>query len=91
MGSRDPGPTRCKTVPAPESEVSRPASRARRWLYHGLHNLDFNVRNPGGTPWYTLVIVLMSGGGVLSITSLWLTLRYFWRKRARDRPGGGRS
>ena len=58
-------------------------TRLNRWLYHGLHNLDFRVLSPGSTFWYVLVLVLMSGGTALSFTGVWLTGRYIVRRRRR--------
>ncbi len=60
--------------------VQRETARGRpwRWLYHGLHSLDF----PGfyETPWlwYTVIVVLCAGGLALSLTSVivgWKSLR----------------
>lgn len=56
--------------------VSTAGSRLLRWLYNGLHSLDFPALNPGSLLWYVLILVLMLGGTALSITSLWLTAAY---------------
>ena len=52
------------------------SSRAERWLYQGLHSLDF----PGlyQTPWlwYPLIIVLSLGGLALSLTSVIVGWRF---------------
>lgn len=60
---------------------STPLNRLNRWLYSGLHSLDFPVLNPGSWFWYGLVLTLMSGGTVLCVTGLWLSIRYFRRRR----------
>jgi hypothetical protein len=41
-------------------------SRIERWLYHGLHSLDFPVWLYGRPLWGSVVIFLCSGGAVLS-------------------------
>jgi hypothetical protein len=65
------------------------SSRAERWLYQGLHSLDF----PGlyQTPWlwYPLIIVLSLGGLALSLTSVivgWRFLRGKVRPAAEPMP-----
>ncbi|MGM0433149.1 MAG: PepSY domain-containing protein [Pseudomonadota bacterium] len=60
---------------------STPLSQLNRWLYNGLHSLDFPVLNPGSWFWYGLVIALMSGGTGLCLTGTWLSLRYLRRRR----------
>jgi|AntDeeMinimDraft_6_1070357.scaffolds.fasta_scaffold03889_1 hypothetical protein len=62
---------------------STPLTRLNRWLYHGLHNLDFPVLGPGSTVWYVLVLVLMSGGTALSFTGVWMTGRHIARRLRR--------
>lgn len=64
-------------------------SRAERWLYQGLHSLDF----PGlyQTPWlwYPLIIALSLGGLALSLTSVivgWRFLRGKVRPAAEPMP-----
>lgn len=59
---------------------STPLSRINRWLYHGLHNLDFPILNPGSLSWYLLVLTLMGGGTVLCLTATWLSVRYLRRR-----------
>ncbi len=59
------------------------SSRAERWLYQGLHSLDF----PGlyQTPWlwYPLIIALSLGGLALSLTSVIVGWRFL---RGKVRP-----
>lgn len=53
-------------------------SRLNRWLYHGLHSLDFPFLYDRRPLWDIVVIVLSAGGIVLSATSLvpaWRRLR----------------
>jgi hypothetical protein len=60
-------------------------SRTERWLYQGLHSLDF----PGlyQTPWlwYSLIIGLSLGGLALSLTSVIVGWR-FLRGGGKIRP-----
>jgi hypothetical protein len=54
------------------------ASRLERWLYHGLHSLDFSFLIKNGILWDIIVIFLCSVGFVFSITSVvlgWRQLR----------------
>lgn len=63
--------------------TSTPLGRTNRWLYHGLHNLDFPTLNPGSLFWYVLVLILMAGGTALSFTGVWMSARYIAGKRRR--------
>ena len=62
-----------------------PRSRLNRWLYNGLHSLDFPFlyRRP---LWDIVVIVLSIGGTVLSATTL--VAAWHRLKRHARRPGG---
>jgi hypothetical protein len=63
------------------------ADWATRWLYHGLHSLDFPWLYDRRPLWDAIVIVLMVGGTALSVTSLilaWRVARGF--RPARPRP-----
>ena len=58
-----------------------------RWLYHGLHSLDFPWLYNYRPLWDIVVITLMLGGTALCVTSLLLTYRVLQRKlRARFAP-----
>ena len=58
-----------------------------RWLYHGLHSLDFPWLYNYRPLWDIVVITLMLGGTALCVTSLMLTYRVLLRKlRARFAP-----
>lgn len=56
------------------------ASRVERWLYHGLHSLDFPVLFYKRPLWDIVVIFFMLGGTALCITSIALTARWVKRK-----------
>lgn len=53
-----------------------------RWLYHGLHSLDFPWLYNYRPLWDIVVIALMLGGTALCVTSLVLTWRVIARKVA---------
>jgi len=67
--------------PARGGIVQRSVSitRLRRWLYQGLHSLDFPVLYYKRPLWDVVVIVLSLGGTVLSVT----TLLPAWRRLKR--------
>lgn len=54
-------------------------ARIERWLYHGLHSLDFKFLVYKRPLWDIVVWILMLGGTLVSITGLALT--YKWLKR----------
>ena len=51
-----------------------------RWLYHGLHSLDFPWLYNYRPLWDIVVITLMLGGTAVCITSMVLTWRVVARK-----------
>ena len=53
-----------------------------RWLYHGLHSLDFPWLYKYRPLWDIVVITLMLGGTALCVTSLMLAWRVLARKLA---------
>jgi hypothetical protein len=55
-------------------------TRLNRWLYHGFHSLDFPFLYYQRPLWDVVVIVLSSGGIVLSLT----TLSASWRRVRRS-------
>jgi hypothetical protein len=66
--------------------VSRPNGRLERWLYQGLHSLDFPVLFYRRPLWDLVVMVLSLGGIALGVTILkpaWIRVR---RHAARLRP-----
>jgi hypothetical protein len=53
-----------------------------RWLYHGLHSLDFPFLYNRRPLWDIVVMVLSLGGLALSTTTMvpaWRRLRRHWR------------
>jgi hypothetical protein len=54
----------------------------KRWLYHGLHSLDFPWLYDRRPLWDAIVIAFMAGGTALSVTSLILA----WRVARGFRP-----
>ena len=57
--------------------------RIQRWLYHGLHSLDFSFWYRNRTVWEIGMIVLNLGGAVVSGIGLWVGLKRLgrWLKR----------
>jgi len=79
--------------PAGGGIVQRSVSitRLRRWLYQGLHSLDFPFLYFRRPLWDIVVIVLSIGGTALSVTTLLPTLRRLRRReRAFVRWGAGK-
>lgn len=68
---------------------SSKVSRLRRWLYQGLHSLDFPFLYYRRPLWDIVVIVLSIGGTVLSVTTMlpaWRRLQRYWRAMTAWRP-----
>jgi len=59
------------------------SSRTERWLYQGLHSLDFPGLYQTPALWYPLIIGLSLGGVALSLTSLIISWKFL---RGRTRP-----
>lgn len=70
-------PSRAEVVMKNESR-----SRIYRWLYNGLHSLDFSFLINRRPLWDVVVIFLMAGGTIASISGLVLTWRWI-RGRSR--------
>jgi PepSY-associated TM region len=69
-------------------------SRLERWLYHGLHSLDFPVFYGQRPLWDIVLIVLSIGGTVLSVTTIlpaWRRLRRQARARVLVSARGHRT
>jgi hypothetical protein len=81
----DAGHTRYYIDPKTARFAGRYSSRgwAERWLYHGLHSLDFPWLYKHRPIWDIIVISCMLGGTTLSVTSLILAWRVLVRKLAR--------
>jgi hypothetical protein len=61
-----------------------------RWLYHGLHSLDFPWLYNYRPLWDIVVITFMVGGTALCVTSLILAWRVLGRKLAAVTAGASR-
>jgi hypothetical protein len=59
------------------------ASRWQRWLFDGLHTLDFSASLRGSLAWSALVQLLLLGGLALSATGTYLAARRLIRDIAR--------
>jgi hypothetical protein len=55
-------------------------SRWNRWLYHGLHSMDFPWLYARRPAWDIVVILLILGGAALSVTSLLIAYKLVRRK-----------
>lgn len=55
-------------------------SRINRWLYHGLHSLDFPALYFKRPLWDVIVMILLLGGTSVTLTGLVLTYRWLKRK-----------
>src|SRR5215470_12112775 len=49
--------------------------RLQRWIYHGLHSLDFNFWYYQGRAWTTAMVFLNAGGAVLSVIGVILACK----------------
>jgi hypothetical protein len=80
----DPVRTRYYIDPKTARVVGQYSARnwVSRWLYHGLHSLDFPWLYNYRPLWDIVVITLMLGGTALCVTSLVLTWRVLRRKVA---------
>lgn len=66
-------------------------SRLERWLYHGLHSLDFRFLVYKRPLWDIVVWILMLGGLFISVTGLVLTWKWLRRKVRKIRGAKERS
>jgi len=57
------------------------SSRLSRWLYHGLHSLDFFNLQHKRPVWDIVMIFLLIGGTAVSLTGLVMATKYIRRKR----------
>jgi hypothetical protein len=62
-------------------------SRVERWLYNGLHSLDFPGLYDRRPLWDVVVIALSAGGLLLSVTTVVPALRRFRRHARRIAAG----
>lgn len=56
-------------------------NRLERWLYHGLHSLDFRFLTNNRPLWDIVMIVLLLGGTAVSVTAVGLGIKFIRRKR----------
>ena len=63
------------------------SGRPVRWLYHGLHSLDFPGLYQAGWLWDAVIVALCVGGLLLSMTSVIVGWRFV--RRSRDIPWRG--
>ena len=61
-------------------QVYNSRSRWNRWLYHGLHSMDFPWLYKSRPSWDVLLVSLLAGGTALCVTSLLLSWRLLRRK-----------
>jgi hypothetical protein len=76
--------TRYYVDPGTATVVGQYSARGwvNRWLYNGLHSLDFPWLYNYRPLWDIVVITLMLGGTALCLTSLVMTWRVLTRKAA---------
>ncbi|MBX2841185.1 MAG: hypothetical protein KTR26_05410, partial [Flammeovirgaceae bacterium] len=56
-------------------------NRLERWLYHGLHSLDFSFLTNNRPLWDIVMITLLLGGTTISITAVGLGIKFMRRKK----------
>jgi PepSY-associated TM region len=73
----DPDTTWFYIDPHMSSVVSRFTRRERlqRWIYHGLHSLDFNFWYYQGPMWTSAMVVLNAGGALLSVIGVIIAVK----------------
>ena len=54
--------------------------RLQRWIYHGLHSLDFNFWYYQGWVWQTTMVGLNAGGALLSMIGVALAIKRVTRR-----------
>jgi len=65
---------------------------AYRWLYHGLHSLDFPILYRRPWLWYPVMLTALLGSLTLATSGVWLTLRWSsGRSRRHGRHGSPRE
>ena len=82
---RDPEETRYYLDPVSGSLLQRTDTNGRwhRWLFGGLHRIDFTSWMRARPAWDIIVLFLMSGGLALAITGFYLALRRVWSDTVR--------
>ena len=62
------------------------SGRWLRWLYHGLHSLDFGWLYGARPLWDLLVLPFMLGGFAVSVTGTWIGWKWLKRKVRQPSP-----
>jgi uncharacterized iron-regulated membrane protein len=62
------------------------SGRPVRWLYHGLHSLDFPGLYQAGWIWDVAIVMLCTGGLLLSMTSVIVGWRFLRKSRRGQAP-----
>jgi glutamate/tyrosine decarboxylase-like PLP-dependent enzyme len=68
-----------------------PSRRAYRWLYSGLHTMDFPMLSAHPTLRAALIVILCGCGFVFSLTGVVIGWRRLRLRFAPNRPAGARS
>jgi hypothetical protein len=78
---RDPDATWFYIDPRMSQVVARFTRRERlqRWIYHGLHSLDFNFWEYQGWAWTAAMVTLNAGGALLSAIGVIIGIRRLLR------------
>jgi hypothetical protein len=87
----DPESTWIYIDPRMSQVVTRFTQRQRlqRWIYHGLHSLDFNFWYYTGPVWQVTMVALNAGGAVLSVIGVLLAAKRIKRALRRKRSSRG--
>jgi hypothetical protein len=59
------------------------AGAGYRWLYHGLHSLDFPGLYRRSWLWHPLIVTALLGGSLLAASGLWVSLRWTTKRSSR--------
>ncbi|PCH76356.1 MAG: hypothetical protein COB98_06510 [Flavobacteriaceae bacterium] len=62
-------------------------NRIQRWIYHGLHSLDFNFLTSKGVLWDVVMWFLLLGGTIISLTATGLGIKFIMRKSTKFLKG----
>ncbi len=65
--------------------------RGYRWLFQGLHRLDFVSPLRVRPMWDVIMLVLLAGASTSAGTGVWLGLRYMLRLAGRQKQSSGGS
>ncbi|CAM1374674.1 conserved membrane hypothetical protein [Tenacibaculum xiamenense] len=62
-------------------------NRVQRWIYHGLHSLDFSFLAWKRPLWDIILIVLLLGGSVVCFTGTVMGIKFLKRKQRKKKHG----